>query len=281
VKTSTQLKAKARNLSAATNKPPHIIQRNYFLERFLERVSLSIYKDIIVLKGGVLMASLFGIEARATVDLDATMRMQTLSADEVAGIIGVVLSTVVNDNVVFTLSSVEETRVEAQYPGFRITLIVALDRLRDTVKIDLTAGDVITPKPVEYGYGLMFEDRYIRVLAYNTETVLAEKFTALLSLDVTNTRMKDFYDIYMLVSNDNKPVDPAVFAEAVNNTAKQRSISNLLSQAAHIVDTVAGNDAMIEHWRRYQLVYKYAAGVSFCDVIASLRLLSDWCGRAY
>jgi len=192
-----QLKAKARNLSTKTNTPPHIIQRNYFLERFLERVSLSGHRDSIVLKGGALITSLLGIEARATVDLDATVRARTLTAEEIAEIVGEVLRTGIDDNVVFTLTEMEETRVEAEYPGFRVTLNVTLDKLRDTVKLDFTAGDVITPKPVEYGYRLMFEEREIRVLAYNLETVLAEKFTAALSLDVSNTRMKDFYDIYI------------------------------------------------------------------------------------
>ena len=277
MKTSTQLKAKARNLSAKTNIPPHIIQRNYFLERFLERVSLSKYRDSIVLKGGVLITSLLGIEARATVDLDATMRAREMSADDITEIVGGVLRAPVDDSVVFSLTEIEETRVEAEYPGFRVTLNVTLDKLRDTVKIDFTAGDVITPKPVEYGYRLMFEDREIRVLAYNIETVLAEKFTAVLSLDVANTRMKDFYDIHMLITDQRDAISREVFTEAVSNTAKQRSMSRLLPQAAHIVDTIAGSSVMLDFWKRYQSAYKYAAGIEYAEVIASLRLLYEWC----
>jgi len=182
VKTSMQLKAKARNLSAKTSIPPHIIQRNYFLERFLERVSLSSYRDSIILKGGVLITSLIGIEARSTVDLDTTIRARKLSDSDIAAIVEEVMQTDIRDNVVFKLVDVKETRVEAEYPGFRVTLNVAMDKLRDTVKLDLTIGDVITPKPVEYGYRLIFEDREIRVLAYNLETVLAEKFTAIFRL---------------------------------------------------------------------------------------------------
>jgi predicted nucleotidyltransferase component of viral defense system len=278
VKTSTQLKAKARNLSAKTNIPPHIIQRNYFLERFLERLSMSRYQDSIVLKGGVLITSLLGIEARATVDLDATIQVRTLTVDEISSIIDEVLCVNIDDSVVFTFTGIEETRVEAEYPGFRVTLNVTLDKLYDTVKIDFTAGDIITPKPVEYGYRLMFEDREIRVLAYNLETVLAEKFTTLLSFDVANSRMKDFYDIYMLVVWKDNPVDPDVFAKAVNNTAKQRSLNRLIPQAAHIVETIAGNATMIEFWKRYQTANKYATGITFADVISSLCLLVKWCG---
>ena len=279
MKTSMQLKAKARNLAAKTNIPSHIIQRNYFLERFLERVSLSRYKDSIVLKGGVLITSLLGIEARSTEDLDATIRTRTFSTEDITKIVSEVLRVPVDDGVEFSITSIEETRVEADYPGCRVTLRAALDKLRDTVKLDFTAGDVITPTPVEYGYRLMFEDKEIRILAYNLETILAEKFTAVLSLDVTNTRMKDFYDIYMLIAGQDSQSDPAVLSDAVYNTAKQRNMLNLLPQAGHIVDTVAGNSATAELWRRYRKAYKYAAGVEFADVIASLRILTDLCLR--
>jgi predicted nucleotidyltransferase component of viral defense system len=278
VKTSTQLKAKARNLSAKANIPPHIVQRNYFLERFLERVSLSRYKDSIVLKGGVLITSLIGIDARATVDLDATMRTMVVTADNVAEIVGELLRTVVDDNVVFVLSDIEETRVESEYSGFRVTLNATLDKLRETVKIDFTIGDVITPEPVEYGYRLMFEDREIRVLAYNVETVLAEKFTAVLSLDVANSRMKDFYDIYMLITNQRDKIGLGVFTEAVRNTAKQRQMLHLLPQAVHIIDTISESPVMADLWVRYRAANKYAADVEFHDVTAALRVLSEWCG---
>ena len=276
MKTSTQLKAKTRNLSAKTGIPPHIIQRNYFLERFLERLSLSRYKDSIVLKGGVLITSMLGIEARSTMDLDATMKERALTTEEILAIAGEVLSTPVDDGVVFTVIGAEETRVEADYPGCRVTLGAALDKLRDTVKIDFTAGDVITPKPVEYGYKLMFEDREICVLAYNLETVLAEKFIAVLSFDVINSRMKDFYDIYMLVDGHGGAIDPGVFAEALNNTAGQRQMSRFLSQAKQIVDTIAESPPMADLWRRYRSTYSYAAGIDFSDVIKALHKLIEW-----
>jgi len=277
VKTSTQLKAKARNLSAKTNIPSHIIQRNYFLERFLERVSLSRYKDSIILKGGVLITSLLGIEERATVDLDATMMARSLTEPEIKEILAEVLQIDLHDSVVFSYKDTEETRIEADYPGFRVTLNVKLDKLRDTIKIDFTAGDVITPNPVEYGYRLMFEDREIRVLAYNLETILAEKFNSVLSLSVVNTRMKDYYDIHMLITQHGNSIDKSVFAEALKNTAKQRNTFALVPQAESIVSTIAENSATAELWKRYQTANKYASGIDFITVTASLQFLSRWC----
>ena len=280
MKTSMQLKAKTRNLAALSGIPPHIIQRNYFLERFLERLSLSQYKNSIVIKGGVLIMSILGIEARSTMDLDATMRARALlsgdMSDNVLAIVGEILRTPIDDSVIFTVIGVEETRVEAEYPGCRVSLGVALDKLRDTVKIDFTAGDVITPNPVEYGYKLMFEDREISVLAYNLETVIAEKFIAVLSFDVINSRMKDFYDIYMLISGHGGSVSPDIFAEALRNTAGQRQMLRFTAQAGEIIDTIAANPVMAENWKRYRETYQYAADLEFTDVIAALYKLTEW-----
>ena len=276
MKTSTQLKAKVRNLSAKTGIQPYIIQRNYFLERFLERLSLSRYRDSIVLKGGVLISSMLGIEARSTMDLDATMKARTLTNNEVLVITGEILQIPMDDGVAFSVIGAEETRVEADYPGCRVTLGAALDKLLDTVKVDFTAGDVITPKPIEYGYKLMFEDREIRVLAYNVETVLSEKFIAVLSFNVVNTRMKDFYDLYMLITEHNDAISPGVFTEAVNNTARQRQMLHLVSQAEQIVDTIAGNPVTADLWKRYRTVYPYAADIMFDDVTKTLRKLIEW-----
>jgi predicted nucleotidyltransferase component of viral defense system len=274
-----QLKAKARNLSTKTSIPSYIIQRNYFLERFLERVSLSNYRNSIILKGGVLITSLIGIEARSTVDLDVTMWARKFYASDITAVVEEVLRTDILDSVVFTFVDVEETRVEAGYSGFRVTLNVAIDELRDTVKLDLTIGDVITPEPIEYGYRLMFEDREISVLAYNLETVLAEKFTAVLSLDIANSRMKDFYDIHILVTEQRDSINAAIFTEAVNNTATQRSMTHLIPQAVYIVETIAESPAMGELWKRYRTAYKYAAGIEYAEVISSLLLLPEWCNR--
>ena len=276
MKTSTQLKDKARNLSAKTGIPPHIIQRNYFLERFLERLSLSRYKDTIVLKGGVLITSMLGIKVRSTMDLDATVKQRTLSADEILAITGEVLQTPIDDGVTFTVIGAEETRVEAGYPGYRVTLGAVLDKLRDTVKIDFTAGDVITPKPVKYGYRLLFEDREIHVLSYNLETVLAEKLIAVLSFDVINTRMKDFYDIYMLVDGHGGKISPDVFAEALSNTAGQRQMSRLISHTGQIVGTIAESPQIAKLWKRYQAIYQYAADIEFTDEIKALYKLVAW-----
>jgi len=180
MKSATALKAKSRNLSALTGTPPYIIQRNFLFERFLERASVSEYRESFIVKGGILLASLVGIDLRATMDLDATIKGRDLAQSEITEIINRIIAVKIDDAAEFTLVIVERTRVEADYPGWRISLNATFDKLRDTLKIDVTVGDVITPRAIEYDYKLMFEDRTIPVLDYNTETILAEKLTAVL-----------------------------------------------------------------------------------------------------
>ena len=276
MKTSRQLKDKARNLANAMGIPAHIVQRNYFLERFLERISLSEYRENFILKGGVLITSMLGIDARSTLDLDTTLRAQELSITQIEKIIGAVLTIPIDDGVTFSLSDVKETRLEGDYPGCCVMLNATLDKTRDTVKLDITQGDVVTPRPIEYDYRLMFEERDIKVLAYNLETVLAEKFVATLSFDIINTRMKDFYDIYAIVSGRGGKVDPPTFAQALNNTAKQRQLIPLLGKASEIIETLAKSDETAKFWVQYQSKYSYAAGVKFSDTIGALKTLAKW-----
>lgn len=276
MKTATQLKAKSRNLSAATGAPPHIIQRNFFFERFLERTAVSEHRDSFVIKGGMLITSIIGIDIRATMDLDATLRGRDLSQEDVTKLIGEITAIKLDDGAEFTLNGVERTRVESDYPGWRISLGVAFDKIKDTLKLDITVGDVITPRAVEYSYKLMFEDRSVSILAYNLETVLAEKFAACVSLGTSNTRMKDYYDAHILTRMRGGDIDRALFAKALTRTAAQRHID--LSNSDRVIDEVAASPDMQSHWKRYQGDYSYAAGIGFADTVKALRTLAEWGG---
>ena len=167
MKSATQLKAKSRNLSKETGTPVQIIQRNFLFERFLERASISEYRDSFILKGGMLIASMIGIDIRATVDLDATLRGGDIDENEIRQIVNGIIKINLDDSTAFSLVDIERTRVESDYPGWRVTLRASFDSIRDTLKLDMTVGDIITPSAVEYSYKLMFEDRSINLMAYN------------------------------------------------------------------------------------------------------------------
>ena len=168
------------------------------LMRFLERISLSAYRDKFILKGGMLVAAMVGLDARSTMDLDATIKGANVNVEDVENMMAEIISVPIDDGVTFQVKSISEIMDEAEYPGIRVTMTTLFDGVRTPLKIDISTGDAITPKEVRYSFKLILEDRSIDVWAYNLETVLAEKLETIITRTTTNTRMRDFYDIAIL-----------------------------------------------------------------------------------
>lgn len=273
MKTSTQLKALVRNLSTAKNVEAEIILRNFMLERFLERITVSRYKDNFILKGGMLIAAMVGIDTRTTMDMDATIKGQNLTEAEITDIIKDILSTEVDDNVIFFFRGIEEIREDADYPGYRVSIEAVLDKTKQTIKVDITTGDFVTPREIEYNFQLLFENRSISILAYNLETVLAEKFESIIARGLTNTRMRDFYDNYILTSTQS--IDSDVFKAALKKTAEKRHTSADINDAAAVTERIFNSSIMIDLWDRYRKKYIYAADVTWEMAINALRGLQS------
>lgn len=192
IKTARQLKDLIRNLSKKNAADAQILMRNYMMERFLERISLSSYRDKFILKGGMLVAAMVGLDARSTMDLDATVKGANVSVEDVENMMAEIIAVPIDDGVTFQVKSISEIMDEAEYPGIRVTMTTLFDGVRTPLKIDISTGDAITPKEVRYSFKLMLEDRSIDVWAYNLETVLAEKLETIITRTTTNTRMRDF-----------------------------------------------------------------------------------------
>ena len=272
MKTSTQLKALVRNLSKEKNVEAEIILRNFMLERLLERISISNHRNNFILKGGMLIAAIVGIDTRTTMDLDATIKARTLDKSEVAAIISDILSVSIDDDVLFTFKSIEEIREEADYPGYRVSIEAVLDKTRQVLKVDITTGDFVTPREVQYYFKLMFEDRTISIMAYNLETVLAEKFETVITRGVTNTRMRDFYDIYILTAT--QAFDTNIFCAAFKKTSEKRHTTSQMSDLEGVIQTVAASNEIVALWSRYQKKYSYAADVTWEMAIDALKRLA-------
>jgi predicted nucleotidyltransferase component of viral defense system len=249
MKTSTQLKALLRNLSKKSNVEAEILLRNFMLERFLERIAVSEYKHNFILKGGMLIAAIVGIDTRTTMDMDATIKGQTLTEPEITAIIGKILNAPVDDGVEFSLSGIEEIREEADYPGYRVSVGAIFDKTRQTLKIDVTTGDFVTPMEIEYNFKLMLENRAIRIMAYNLETVLAEKLEATITRGVTNTRMRDFYDIYILTTT--QTYDANTFKMALRKTIEKRGTSEQIADADETIAMIETSIVMVDLWQKY------------------------------
>jgi len=252
MKTSTQLKALVRNLSRQKNVEAEIILRNYMLERLLERISVSEYRENFILKGGMLVAAMVGIDTRSTMDMDATIKGQVLDDAEIRRIFNAILSIDINDNVTMTLKNIAEIRDESEYPGIRVSIEGILDKTRQVLKVDVTTGDFITPKEINYEFSLMFENRTIRIKAYNLETVLAEKIETLIVRGTTNTRMRDFYDIYILTTMQADNINMDNFVSALVATAKKReSILQLQNNGRKVIKIIENSSIMQDLWKRY------------------------------
>ncbi len=273
MKTSMQLKALIRNLSRKSNVEAEILLRNFMLERFLERIAASNYKHNFILKGGMLIAAMVGIDTRTTMDMDATIKGQTLTAYEITAIIEEILYTPIDDGVEFTFRGIEEIREEADYLGYRVSISAVLDKTRQTLKVDITTGDFVTPKEVEYSFKLMFGDRTINILAYNLETILAEKFETVITRGITNTRMRDYYDIYILTTT--QPFDSAIFKEALQKTVGKRGTAEQMTDKHDAIKMVEESAVMVELWERYRKKYNYAADVTWDMVIGAVRTLAE------
>ena len=222
IHTAKQLKDKVKNLSDGRSEVAQSLIRYYFMERFLERVSVSEHRNNFILKGGMLVASIIGVDMRATMDIDTTVKELSLNEQDFRKIIEKICAIQIEDGVTFKITSVKKIMEEFDYPGIRMMIEANLDRLRQPFKIDISTDDVITPDAIEFKYKLMFEDRTISVLSYNLETLLAEKMQTILARGLANTRMRDFYDIYEIMNSKAEEVNLDVLKYAFEATCVGR-----------------------------------------------------------
>jgi predicted nucleotidyltransferase component of viral defense system len=273
VNTATQLKALIRNVSKDKKVNAQILLRNYMFERLLERISLSKYKNNFILKGGMLIAAMVGIDTRSTMDMDATIKGIPVSKETIRIMFDEILDVKINDSVTMIIKNIDDIRDEADYAGFRVSLDSNFDEVKQNLKIDITTGDTITPREVEYKFNLMFEDRAIEVLAYNLETVLAEKLETIISRGTANTRMRDFYDIYILTKLQANNINYKLLAEALNGTSIKRGTFALFENKSLIISEIKTGSSMQDLWKRYKKKYTYAEDITWDDVMSAVEVL--------
>lgn len=276
IKTPTQLKALVKNQVQSDSNKAQLWFRNYAMERLLERISLSEYRDNFILKGGMLVSALVGLSNRATMDIDTTVRNLPLDKVTLHWILLKICDIELDDNMRFEIKDVSEIMEEADYPGIRVSMNAYLSTMRIPLKVDVSTGDVITPAEVTYHYKMMFEDRYIALRAYNLETVLAEKMETLLTRGALNTRMRDFYDMYIL-QNSGLEIDEETLYRALVATSGKRGSSHVLSSFQKIQSEVCDSPVMKDLWNNFQSKYDYAKGLPWETVSRSAFALCEKC----
>lgn len=274
--TPEQIKGRIKSVAKQNNADARTLMRIYMMERFLERLAQSEYRDNFIIKGGILVTAMIGVAHRSTMDIDTSMKNLNLSAEDALRVVNQVKDIDLDDGVSFDVKEVSNIMDEMEYPGIRVTMNANVGRLITPLKIDISTGDVITPRAIEFNYDLLLEDRSIRLWSYNLETILAEKLQTVLARGILNTRMRDFYDIRMLLDTYEDKVNKAVLKDAFAATCKKRGTDYLQEQAEEIIKIIEANEQLQVLWRAYEKKYSYAADIDYASVISGVRKLMDW-----
>lgn len=269
---SMSFKAKINNYAKVNHLPAQVVLQNVMFERFLDRLSKSEYRDKFVIKGGILVSALVGLDARATMDLDTTLRKLTLTEEKVREAVEKICVVDLSDDISFRINSVAPIRRDDVYGGFRVKIEALYEDIVTPLSIDVSTGDVITPEAVEYEIGGIMDDTVrIKVWGYNIETALAEKVETILSRDVLNTRPRDYYDVYILTKE--QEYDPAIFKDALRATAEHRGTWERIENWEPILDRLVDNDDLRNLWEKYRREFYYARNITFEEAIEAARKL--------
>ena len=274
--TPEQIKGRIKSVAKQNNADARTLMRIYMMERFLERLTQSEYRDNFIIKGGILVTAMIGVAHRSTMDIDTSMNNLNLSAEDALRVVNQVKDIDLDDGVSFEVKDISNIMDEMEYPGIRVTMNANVGRLITPLKIDISTGDVITPRAIEFNYDLLLEDRSISLWSYNLETILAEKLQTVLARGILNTRMRDFYDIRMLLDTYEDKVNKAVLKDAFAATCKKRGTDHLQEQAEEIIKIIEADEQLQVLWRAYQKKYSYAAEIDYVSVISGVRKLMDW-----
>jgi len=273
IKSATAVKAKIKNKAGGNSDKSQIILRIYLMERLLERISLSRYRDNFVLKGGLLVSSLVGVDMRSTMDIDTTVKSLPLNKDSAQKILEEVMAIDLEDGVVFRITKVQDIMEGHEYEGVRFMIECTMDKLRQVIKIDISTGDEITPRAIAYKLPLIIENRTIDLWAYNLETLLAEKLETIMVRAEANTRMRDFYDIHVLLNQEVVTVDRDTLKTAFYATCKRRESKEQIATIDDVINKIADDEVMKQQWDNYQKTNYYVGALEWDDVIGSARIL--------
>ena len=243
----------------------------FYFERILERISISNYRGQIILKGGLLLTSIIGNDERTTKDMDATLKGIPLTKNDVEKVFNEILNIDIDDGVSFQIISIKDIRLEDEYGGFRLNILSTLDNNKTYITVELTTGDVITPKEMKYNYNSIFEDKKIPIMSYTLETVLAEKFQTIVTRGLLNTRLKDFYDVYILINTKINELSKDNLIKAIKNTFERRETNIDMEQFNEVIKYLNDDKNMNNLWNEYVSKNPYAKGVKFEDTIKAIK----------
>ena len=275
MKTSEQIKGAIRNISKKTGVNPNSLLQMCLFEGILEKLSKSKYSENFILKGGLLISSLIGVDMRSTMDMDTTVRGIPLNEDSISNILNEILAIEIDADIEYKLIKLSPIRQEDVYEDFCANISCVFGKINATLNIDITTGDVITPREMNYSYSKIIEEGTIPIMTYTIETILAEKFETISSRNITTTRARDFYDLYMIYSIYKDKINKDTLRKAIERTSKYRGSLEMALQYKEIVELFKESEATKELWGKYVQNNLYAKDVDFLDTISVYKEIGD------
>lgn len=269
---SESLKAKINNMAKKYNVMPQDLMQMYFFERLLYRISISPYKHNFILKGGLLLSALFGNNRRTTQDMDTMIKGIDINSEELITAINEIINIDANDGITFTLLNSKDIRKEDRYGGIRLSLIAVKQHLNVNLKIDITTKDPITPREIDFKYKSMFDDSYIKIMAFTKETIIAEKFETLMEDTESDTRAKDFYDMYMLM---NESINTNTLKKALVSTFKRRNKEYILDELEERFELISHSKILENYWQNYQKSHIYSQSISYDEIMNTIKKIIE------
>lgn len=270
-KLKNKIKKRAKEIGAQ----PQELMQMYFFERLLYRISISKYKFNFILKGGLLLSAIIGDERRTTSDMDTMIKGIDIESDELLRIIQEIINIETDDNISFEIEKAKDIRIDDIYGGVNVKLIAKKDGLIVPLFIDITTKDPITPREIEFKYKSLFDDTYIKIMAFNKETIIAEKFETLIKDTETNTRAKDFYDLYIIIKDYWNDLDKTNLIKAIQNTCKRRDSLYILDEIEERFDFIKESNILQNEWNKYKIAHLYAKDIEYADIMKNINLIIE------
>lgn len=270
-KLKNKIKKRAKEIGAQ----PQELMQMYFFERLLYRISISRYKFNFILKGGLLLSAIIRDERRTTSDMDTMIKGIDIESDELLRIIQEIINIETDDNISFEIEKAKDIRIDDIYGGVNVKLIAKKDGLIVPLFIDITTKDPITPREIEFKYKSLFDDTYIKIMAFNKETIIAEKFETLIKDTETNTRAKDFYDLYIIIKDYWNNLDKTNLIKAIQNTCKRRDSLYILDEIEERFDFIKESNILQNEWNKYKIAHLYAKDIEYADIMKNINLIIE------
>ena len=271
----SELFEKSKKLAKDSGLTQLELYQRFMFERILERISVSKYNENFILKGGLLLSAMLGINSRSTRDMDISIKGIDVSQEKMLKILNEILSIDIDDKVKFEVVNITDIRADDEYGGNKYHLVGRLENLKVSLEIDISTGDEITPKELNFEYISIFDNKKINIGTYNIETILSEKIETILRRGKYNTRMKDYYDVYFFLMKLKKDINIKIFKQALNNNLRKREAFDYYNDYKQILDLIAEDDRITNYWNTYKKKNKYAENIEFKDIVKILKEFLD------